>query len=112
LLLKEITMLRSFTTAAILALGITAAHADDASTDVAYGDLDLSRASDARVLAARLQDAASTVCLKANPENIAPAAMRTCIDVSVSMAMTRIESSLDQAVHAKLINVRTAMEGP
>lgn len=104
-------MLRSFTTAAILALGITAAHAD-ASTDVVYGDLDLSRPADARVLAARLQDAASSVCLKANPETIGRAAMQTCIDVSVSMAMTRIESSLDQAVHAKLINVRTAMEGP
>src|SRR5258706_548491 len=40
-------MLRTFATAAILALGITlnvtAARADDASTNVTYGDLDLSQ---------------------------------------------------------------------
>ena len=83
-------MLRSFTTAAVLALALTAAHADDAvtdaSTDVVYGDLDLSRPVDASILAARLQNAASAVCLKANPENVTEGAMRTCIDMSIHMA--------------------------
>ena len=107
-------MLRTLATAAILCLGITAVHAedvssDDASTNVTYGDLDLSRPADARILAGRLQDAALAVCLKANPENIPKAMLRNCVDISVSMAMSRIADSLDQDVHAKLGNVRTAM---
>jgi len=105
-------MLRSFTTAALFALGITAAHADDVSTHVSFGDLDLSQPADAKILADRLQGAATSVCLKANPDNISPAMLRNCVDMSVSMAMSRIESSLDESVHAKLINVRTAMETP
>jgi UrcA family protein len=112
LLLKEITMLRTLATA-ILALGITAAHAaDGASTDVTYGDLDLSQAADAKVLADRLQGAAKSVCLEANPDGIAPAMLQNCVTGSVSTAMVQIESRLDQAVHDKLINVRTAMQSP
>ena len=105
-------MLRTLATAAILALGITAAHADDASTHVMYGDLDLSQPADAKILADRLQDAAKSVCLKANPDGIAPPQLQNCITGSVSTAMTRIESNLDEAVHARLVNVRTAMESP
>ncbi len=104
-------MLRTLTVTALLALGITAAHAeDDVSTRVSYSDLDLSRPSDAKVLAARLQDAATSVCLKANPENLASGALETCINVSVHMAMSRIESDMDDTVHDKLTNVRTAMK--
>jgi len=54
-------------------------------------------------------DAATSVCLKANPENVAPSALATCINLSVHMAMSRIESDLDATVHGKLSNVRTAM---
>jgi UrcA family protein len=116
LLLKEITMLRTFATAATLALGITlnvtAARADDASTNVTYGDLDLSQPADAKILADRLQGAARSVCLAANPDGIAPSMLQNCITGSISMAMSQIESRLDQAVHAKLGNIRTAMQSP
>ena len=103
-------MLRSFALAAFLALGATAAYADDASTQVAYSDLDLSNPTDAKTLAARLQDAAAAVCLKANPENVAPVAMANCINASVSMAVSRIETNMDSDVHDKVHNVRSAMK--
>jgi UrcA family protein len=76
---------------------------------VSYADLDLSRTADAKVLAARLQDAATSVCLKANPENVVAGALESCISVSVHMAMSRIQSDMDDAVRGKLTNVRTAM---
>src|SRR5258708_19559918 len=100
-------MLRTLTTAAFLVLGIASAHADDASTRVSYADLDLTQPSDAKTLAARLQDAATAVCLKANPENVSPGALENCINASVHMAMSRIESDMTDAVHDQLSNVRT-----
>ena len=103
-------MLRPLTVTTFLVLGIASAHADDVTTQVSYSDLDLSRPADARILAARLQDAASAVCLKANPENVTKAALENCITLSVHMAMSRIESSMDEAVQGKLSNVRTAMK--
>ena len=103
-------MLRTLALTTLLALGATAAYADDASTQVAYSDLDLSKPSDAKTLAARLQDAAAAVCLKANPENVAPSAMANCINASVAMAMSRIETNLDEGVHDKVSNVRSAMK--
>lgn len=102
-------MLRPLTITAFLALGIVSAQADDVTTQVAYSDLDLSRPADAKVLAARLQDAATAVCLKANPENVAKAALENCISLSVHMAMSRIASDMNEAVDDKLSNVRTAM---
>jgi UrcA family protein len=119
LLLKEITMLRTLATAAALAiaLNVTAALAADdapnyASTNVYYGDLDLSQAADAKVLADRLQGAAKSVCLATNPNSISPALMRHCVDGSVGMAMSQIASHMGEAVRAKLGNVRTAMQNP
>ena len=107
-------MLRTFalttTLATLLALGATAACAEDASTQVSYSDLDLSKPDDAKTLAARLQDAAASVCLKANPENVAPAAMANCINASVAMAVSRIETNLDEGVHDKVSKVRSAMK--
>ena len=103
-------MLRTLTTAALLALGIASAHADDASTRVSYADLDLARPADAQTLAARLQDAATAVCLKANPEKVSPGALENCINTSVHMAMSRIESDMDEVVRDKLTNVRVAMK--
>jgi UrcA family protein len=102
-------MLRTITLCALLALSVTAAHAEDASTQVSYSDLDLSKTTDAKALAARLQDAATAVCLKANPANLRPLALETCVNVSVHMAMDRIQSDMVGAVHDKLSNVRTAM---
>ena len=73
-------MYRSFTTAAILALAITAAHADDfASTRVTFGDLDLSQPADAKILADRLENAAKSVCIQANPDDVAPTMLQNCI---------------------------------
>ena len=102
-------MLHPLAITAFLALGIVSAQADDVTTQVAYSDLDLSRPADAKVLAARLQDAATAVCLKANPENVAKAALENCISLSVHMAMSRIASDMNEAVDDKLSNVRTAM---
>jgi UrcA family protein len=102
-------MLRTLTVTALLALSITAAQAEDASTLVSYADLDLSKPVDARTMAARLQDAATAVCLKANPENLGATALESCVDMSVRLAMARIESDMDGAVRDKLSNVRTAM---
>ena len=93
-----------------IALGLPAAQAEDVvNTNVAFGDLNLSQPADARILALRLQDAAQQVCLKANPETIPPTYMQQCIDNAVSMAMGRIEISLDRAVRNKLDNVHLAV---
>ena len=45
-------MLRTLTLTALLTLSITAAHAEDATTQVSYADLDLSKPTDAKTLAA------------------------------------------------------------
>lgn len=102
-------MLRTLTLTALLALSISAAHAEDASTRVTYADLDLSKPADAKTMAARLQDAATAVCLKANPENLGATALENCVTMSVRLAMARIQSDMDEAVQYKLSNVRTAM---
>ena len=102
-------MLRTFALTALLALGATGAYAEEATTNVSYADLDLSRPADAKVLAARLQDAAAAVCLKANPENVTPGALENCINASVRMAMSRIQSNMDAVVNDKLGNIRSAM---
>jgi UrcA family protein len=104
-------MLRTLTVTALLTLSIAAAHAEDAdaTTRVSYADLDLSKPSDAKTLAARLQDAATAVCLKANPDNLSSVALEHCVDMSVHLAMTRMQSDMDEAVQDKLSNVRTAM---
>ena len=102
-------MLRPLTITALLVLGTLSAQADDVTTQVSYSDLDLSRPSDAKVLAARLEDAATAVCLKANPENVGRGALENCISVSVRMAMTRIESDMNESVHDRIGQVRTAM---
>jgi UrcA family protein len=107
-------LLRSLTAAALLALGITAAHADDitqVSVNVPYGDLNLAQPTDAKILADRLEDAAKSVCLKANPD-LSPVLMQQCIGTAVSVAMMGIENTLDREVRAQLVVVRTAMANP
>jgi UrcA family protein len=108
-------LLRPLTAAALLALGITAAHADDftqVSVSVPYGDLNLSQPTDARVLADRLEEAAKSVCLKANPDVDSPVLMQQCIGPAISVAMVGIEDTLDREVRAKLVVVRTSMANP
>jgi|KBSSwiStaDraftv2_1062776.scaffolds.fasta_scaffold1396394_1 UrcA family protein len=53
-------MFRTFTTAAMLTLAITAAQAGD--TVVRFGDLDLSRKADVQVLNSRIEKAAKAGC--------------------------------------------------
>ena len=108
-------LFRVFTAAAIFALGIASAQADDftpVSATVPFGDLNLSQPTDARILADRLEDAAKSVCLKANPDLVSSSAMRQCIDSAISMGMTGIQDRLDQEVSAKLVVVRTSLENP
>ena len=54
-------MFRAFTTASILALTVTTAHAAF-DVEVQFGDLDLSKPSDANVLENRIQQATNKVC--------------------------------------------------
>jgi len=54
-------MFRAFATASILALTVTTAHAAS-GVEVKFGDLDLSKPSDARILEERIQQAANRAC--------------------------------------------------
>jgi UrcA family protein len=109
-------MLRILTAAAILALSANAALADSqASVDVPFGDLNLSRSHDAKILAERLETAASAVCLKVNrdmPGAIPAYAMQDCIDTAVNIAVSRIQSSLENKLRATLVNARHLQAAP
>jgi UrcA family protein len=104
-------MFRTFTIAALFALAATTAQAES-STQVAFGDLNLSRTEDAQILADRLQTAAKMVCLDANhiPGGIGRAEMQECVDAAISTATARIEEQIRQhlvnLVHANLVSVR------
>ena len=110
--------MRIFSTAAIFALSLTAAQAapatspEFASTEVAYGDLNLTKPQDAAILADRLQAAALEVCLKTNDSKspIRKSLMHRCVDQAVSKATSQIwaeiESSPNRAIRANLVNVR------
>src|SRR5665213_1925354 len=105
-------MLRILTAAAILALSANAALADSqASVDVPFGDLNLSRPRDAKILAERLETAASAVCLKANSD-IPARAMQDCIDTAVNIAVSRIQSSLESKLRANLVDARHLQAAP
>jgi len=58
---KETIMFRTFMTAAILALTVTAAQAQGTLT-VRFGDLDMTKAKDVELFNARVHDAAVTAC--------------------------------------------------
>ncbi len=105
-------MLRVFTAAAILALTATAALANSqASVDVPFGDLNLSRSPDAKILAERLDAAARAVCLKANGD-MPGAAMQDCIDTAVNIAVSKIQSSLASKLRANLVEARHLQAAP
>ena len=59
-------MFRTFITAALLTLTITAAHAGPPAV-VRFGDLDLSRPADVQVLNGRIEKAAEATCNVADP---------------------------------------------
>ena len=104
-------MLRTITTAALLALSITAAQANDIqpSVTVAFGDLNLSHPADAKILAGRLEAAAVQVCHAAGSGLVGAAAfkeMHACTDTAISMALNRIQAAIGQAVRAHLVSDR------
>jgi UrcA family protein len=59
---KETMMFRAITTASILALTVTTGYAASDTVEVKFGDLNLSKPSDARILDDRIQQAANGVC--------------------------------------------------
>jgi UrcA family protein len=103
-------MFRIATAAVILALTANAALADSqASVDVPFGDLNLSQPHDAKILAQRLEAAATAVCIKANsdtPSAIPAPAMQDCIDTAINIAVSRIQNSLEGKLRANLVKVR------
>ena len=106
-------MPRIFATAAFIALTVTAADAGEvASVSVTFGDLNLSRPADAKILATRLQAAAKSVCRTAGsgqPPLIAMREMDSCTDTAISTALARIASVQTNAVRANLVNDREAL---
>ena len=111
-------MLRILAAAALLAL-TTTAQAESWSREslqVAYGDLNLSKPADAKILADRLQDAAAKVCVSANSDTQLNAhagltrsqELRDCVDTAINVAMLRIERNLTAHVRANLVNSKQA----
>ena len=102
-------MLRTLTTAAIVVLTVSTAQAftRDISVNVPFGDLNLTHPQDAKILAGRLQAAASQVCQ--SPDASAPAdpdahrKMQACMNTAINLAMARIQSKLDRAVRVYLV---------
>jgi UrcA family protein len=113
-------MLRTFAAAALLTIAVTSAQADawqEASVPVVYGDLNLAKPADAKILADRLQAAATRACFDANRDltgsaNIPLAArtseMRTCVNDAINVAMLRIEKNVTKNVRANLIGDKQA----
>jgi UrcA family protein len=105
----------SLAAAALLTFTVSAAQADMATpvtTDVAYGDLNLAHAEDAKILAGRLQVAAQQVCLSANPGLAGKSDLQQCVDIAINMAMARIVSRLDQSVRVNLASVSQPIATP
>ena len=102
-------MFRTVTIATFLVLAATAAQADS-STRVSYGNLNLSRAEDAKILADRLRAAAKFVCLDANPSFAGKAAMQDCVSATVNAATVQIEERIERrmlgGVRANLASIR------
>jgi UrcA family protein len=89
-------MFRTFATAAILALTVTAAQAGDTVT-VHVGDLDLTRAQDAQILATRVNAAAKTACTsefgthtRAITHN--NAVFQSCVNQASNSALTKYQT--------------------
>ena len=105
-------MLRTFAAAAILALTATAAQAETAqvSVNVAFGDLNLSRPADAKILADRLRTAAGKVCGDISNAKYANGATwpgareetQECMRSAINLAIARIEGRLDNIVRGTL----------
>ena len=102
-------MFRALTLATFFVLTATAAQAAS-STEVPFGDLNLSRAEDAKILADRLRAAATMVCLDNNRAPEAKIMLQNCVDAAVKAATVQIEERIEQhmlsGVRANLVGVR------
>jgi UrcA family protein len=109
-------MFRNFAILTLLTLTATAARAEtSASANVAYGDLNLSRPADARILADRLDTAARQVCLAANAGDagfVPRRAVQDCIDDAIATAEARIEASFDRRLRLYLTSAHQNAEKP
>src|SRR5688572_20199111 len=112
-------MFRTFATATLLTFALTAAQAAPlspppayAEMNVTYGDLNLTSAADAAILAGRLQSAAMTVCMKTNEatSSVRKILVRRCVDMAITRATSKIWSQIEaspyQAIRANLDSVR------
>lgn len=105
-------MFRTIATATvILALATTASQAgslNQRSVEVEYGDLNPLHAQDAKILAARLEAAAKSVCVDEDPILAisgydAEMSRQECIKSAIDVAMARIKGKLDQRVRANFV---------
>ena len=97
----ETDMLRTLAAAALLALTVTAAQAetpDKVSVDVSYGDLNLTHAADAKILADRLQAAAQSVCKSVASDS----QMQDCMHEAISGAIASIETKMEDNLEYSL----------
>ena len=84
---------------AMTAAGAGAAHAQDRSHAVAltqvvtYGDLDLESMQGARILFARLRNAATRVCMPQRSRHLADDGFPSCYDNAVADAVRQINKS-------------------
>ena len=101
-------MLRPLILSALIACAATGAARADmlSSTQVAYGDLNVTNPADAKILAGRLHAAATEVCLAANggePANrTAEIAVQQCIDRAIGTAIASIQQNMEQKVRLNL----------
>jgi UrcA family protein len=111
-------MLRLFAATALLAFTASAAMASAGhEITVAFGDLNLARPADAKILADRLQIAARQVCLNTMADQYpigsgTEKAMRACMTSAIDIAIARIEGRLDKTVRANLTAVHSEAPEP
>jgi UrcA family protein len=100
---KEAMMLRAFTAVSILVLTVTTANAYPyPPIEVTFGDLDLSRSSDANVLRERVQQAANTACGQLQFAYPSPPSLyyrvwfRDCVSATSAKTTRQIEARAGQ----------------
>jgi UrcA family protein len=89
-------MFRTFITAAVLALTVTAAQAEGIVT-VHVGDLNPANAKDAQLLTARISEAAEAVCAPMAARGMLPishygAVFKACVYRTSNSAMTKYQA--------------------
>lgn len=101
-------MLRPLVLSALIACAATdAAQADMlSSTQVLYGDLNITNPADAKILAGRLHAAATEVCLQANggepTSHVAEIAVQQCVARAIGGAIATIQRNMEDTVRLNL----------